>query len=153
MKIFTILIVIVIFSCNPKTLKNNALEELELKLTIEYTSDYCGGAYPPEEMIKNLKTLKPFRNTELILLNASKDFKETVKTDDQGQINKSFPSGKYEIFFPNKINATPANRAISEERCLEWKKTPDALFELSAEQTSFNLQMHKSCNPCEPPRP
>lgn len=149
----SLLAVVFIFSCNPKTLTNKALEEIEVRIVIKGTSDYCGGANPPEQLLKRLKTLQLLAGTELIIKNSDQDFQETVKTDQQGEINKSLPAGAYQIFFPEKISAKPMERAINKDYCLKWKDTPDATFEVSNEQNSFELKLHRSCNPCELARP
>ncbi|MEL6557997.1 MAG: hypothetical protein AAFQ94_07425, partial [Bacteroidota bacterium] len=140
-------------SCNPKTLTNKALEEIEVKIIIQSTADYCGGANPPEQLLERLKTAKLLANTELIIKNNEKDFQEMVKTDEQGEINKSLPAGDYQIYFPEKISAKPMERAINKDYCLKWKNTPDATIQVTNEQSSFELKLHRSCNPCELARP
>lgn len=150
---FSLFLIGFLFSCNPQTLTNKTLAEIEVKLIIQITADYCGGANPPEQLLKNLKTPQQLRNTEVIIRNSAKDFQEVLKTDAQGEINKSLPAGEYLLFFPEKINAEPIEKAINKDYCLEWKETPDATFEVSFDQNTFNLQLHRTCNPCELPRP
>ncbi|WP_222933095.1 hypothetical protein, partial [Fulvivirga aurantia] len=58
--------------------------------------------------------------------------------------------GKYEVFTKEKIDSTPNERTPSRSTCENWKKIPNATFEVSGnEPIAFTI--HKSCNPCEAP--
>jgi len=149
---FTLLLTFLIFSCNQKALKNNGGETLEVTLNIVFTADYCGGAYPPDEVIQQMKIKKPMPNGEIVLVRTGSEEQTRVKTDQQGNVLISLKTGNYSVFFPNKLTAEPSEQTISKEDCVKWKETPDAGFDVTKDVSTYQLYVHKSCNPCEAPR-
>lgn len=128
---------------------------MEVQLTILYTSDYCGGAYPSDEILAAMKQERTLDNTEMVLKAVETGNMERVTTGMKGQANIALTPGRYEVYFPVKISAEAAAAAISPEQCAKWKKTPDAVFEIAKDTELANilLKVHRTCNPCEPPRP
>jgi len=141
---FSIILLLLAVECS--SARQNNADMIQVK--IMYTSDYCGGARPSEEILEELKSMKPFAEQEIsIYTNENKRGNPlTIKTDSNGVFNTNIPKGKYFLFINDKLkiyeNAT--------ESCKEWAKKPDIEFEITS--GNIELQFHKKCNPCLPLR-
>tara|TARA_B110000090_G_scaffold138656_1_gene152538 strand:- start:1377 stop:1841 length:465 start_codon:yes stop_codon:yes gene_type:complete len=129
-----------------------------IKLTVTETSDYCGGAAPPAELLETLLKEKPF--TGKLYVHSTPD-----RTDDgqtliinNGSLKQSgFAEGVYFVFLHPKINREElTSDKIDEEliSCLEMVSSQHtASFIITKETKSSTIHAHKMCDPCSPPRP
>lgn len=130
------------------------------------TEDYCGGAYPPDEIIEDLKTPKNFTGTLYIHSERNRSDKGVSLNVKDGNASISgLVAGDYYVFRyeqpeaikTKKINENqapdPTNVQVS-QRCLEERaKTVLTRFTLLKETLAVKLQLHLVCDPCMPPRP
>lgn len=145
------------------------LVERGLKFTITSTEDYCGGAYPPEELLAQLKTPKAFNGTLYI-------HKTSDRSDDgiaiilkEGTANQSgFVEGKYFIFREMKVNMEELHKPKEEE---EEERTVNGLpprdigciimknhliigqFTITNETKEVTQNINLVCDPCGEPKP
>ena len=153
MKHYTALFLLVfLIACNAKTVKNKSNDLIEVEFSVMYTSDYCGGAYPPAEVLKSLDIERPLKDTELIMKSRETETIYRVTCDENGKASLSLPAGDYLVFFPIKMTAEPAANALSKEQCQQWKKTPDTAFKITEESKEIELKLRRTCNPCEAPK-
>jgi hypothetical protein len=137
-----------------------------VKFEIAVTSDYCGGAAPSDELIKELKTPKPYTGVLYI-------HNDTQREDDgiKLKFNKGTATvtglnpGQYFGFMDKKIDfksdptvvaVRPKKRSdtIIDTNCLEeHNTTPNYTFSLEESTTQKSDTIHKRCNPCIPPAP
>ncbi|MFT4826823.1 MAG: hypothetical protein ACI96L_000099 [Paracoccaceae bacterium] len=129
-----------------------------IKFNITESSDYCGGANPPTELMETLLKEKPF--TGKLYVHSTPD-----RTDDgqtliinNGSLKQSgFSEGVYFVFLHPKINkAELTNAKIDEEliSCLEMVSSQyTASFIITKETKSSTIHAHIMCDPCSPPRP
>lgn len=143
---------IFLIACNAKTVKNNSSELIEIQFSVQYTSEYCGGAYPPDEVLKALDVERPLKNKELIIKRKDADETYSLMCDAKGVASLSLPQGQYLVFYPIKMTAEPSENALSVEQCAQWKKTPDTAFAVTADTKNIDLKVRQTCNPCEAPR-
>lgn len=70
-------------------LKPNSIREI--KLTIVYTQQYCGGANPPKQMLEKLQAEKPLQNTVLYFFEKKNETESIlyteIKTDIDGKVS------------------------------------------------------------------
>jgi hypothetical protein len=108
---------ITFLSCAPK-------KELSLKLT--YTSNYCGGARPTEEMENGASKPRAYADRSVIII-SEKGKIDSVRTNSEGVLKKKLRAGSYKLFEPWRYNLfTPENLPIDafDRECLknEWQK-------------------------------
>ena len=141
---------IFLIACNSKTVKNKSTEASEVSIAVVFTSDYCGGANPPDGILQALSVERPLTNSDLVIKSVETGDIQRATTDGEGTVKISLSTGKYELFDPTKLTAEPAsNDALLQSQCIEWKKTPDAVFELTKDEQTIAVKIHKTCNPCE----
>lgn len=68
--------------------------------SIYVTSDYCGGANPPEELLENLQIPKPYPGKKIFIRSGTKnDFDQPIlyalTTDSAGLFSFQLPAGSY----------------------------------------------------------
>ncbi|MBO6516930.1 MAG: hypothetical protein JJ975_10305 [Bacteroidia bacterium] len=124
-----------------------------VKLRLTETSTYCGGAAPPDDLIRELRTPKPFRgNQPLYLLDSNEVCIDSIHPSGQDSTYQlNLPAGNWTIRYKQKI---AENHGKTErERCLhDWKHRKLAEFQI-LQDTAITVNIHKDCNPCYPPPP
>ncbi len=124
------------------------------------TADYCGGAAPPEDLLKELATQKPDANKIFYLIKGSKNKKgikiiQRLVTNKQGVIEVVLPIGNYGLL--NETQIKPLKKPIinaSESwdvACLKqnWE-IPQFKFVVK-DTNIFNFNRHETCpynKPC-----
>ena len=141
------------FACKSTDKSISASSNSMMEIQVSFTSNYWGGASPSEEIIKSLKAPKVLQNQELFVVgNDSEDQGQTVKTDKNGRLSLSLTSGRYSFYFPEK-KVNYVSKFASQKTCEEWKSTPNGTLEVSGDQNTYELVLHRTCSPCtEPPR-
>lgn len=133
---------------------NQNSSTMTVKMIINYTSDYCGGAYPSEDILEGLKKERPLAKNNLFIFKEGegRDKMSEVVTAEDGTCTMELTPGKYHIYLPEKLSKG-VSKFISQEDCDSWKNTPNATFEVTADDNDLTVNLHKTCNPChEPPR-
>ena len=155
-KIILLGIASLIFSaCSNKLAKSN------INLQLHYTSDYCGGAAPSDEMIADLETPKWYNGTLYIHENKERNDHGISVLFEEGQANISgIAEGTYYVYRHPKMNidslyeATIKNFPMIDLNCLQdWQNKSLMSFTISKEIKSVSDTLYFECNPCEPPRP
>jgi hypothetical protein len=108
MKIISISIAVILFSCGIKKQHSNSSKKLEVKGTIQTHQPYCGGAKPSEEMMKGTTTFSA--NQTFYLKPGLSHVKETpvfmsFQTDENGQFEIKIPAGDYVVLSQDKIDS------------------------------------------------
>ena len=120
-----------------------------------FTSSYCGGARPTQEILKQYATPKILPNTTLHLheiLDTSKT-NYTLVTDKNGKFTSCMPPGTYNVYITDKYdtNALPD----FDPECKEWLEQALTQIEIKDDiptNTEVNLKLFFHCNPCQIPR-
>ncbi len=132
-------------------------------ITITQTSSYCGGAKPPETLLKQLGELKPLRHKKFYIRKGTinnfnaKDFITTI-SDSMGRINIKLSVGKYYLVderkFKNIFYSTiltmyakeNENYSVIDTSCLkQWIAQPDFVFEVINSKNKFSFNYHQLC--------
>ena len=133
--------------------KINKSIETSMVLKVQFTSSYCQGMRPSEELLDSISQLRPFRNGKLILISNDGKRKE-VQLDSQGESKVNLIKGSYQVFHSDKLKEYPNDViGVNYSKCSTWKKTPDFIFELSKDNQIIENKLHQSCSPCELARP
>ena len=148
--------------------KNLILKKISGKVT--QTSDYCGGAPPPQELIDELLKEKAFPNKKLYIRESavnmlSKPVIKEFTVGDNGTFEISLPSGQYCIIedvkkenlkIPdfseiNKELPSYSQYRIQSEKCFkDWWETCDKILLVNNQDiTDFVIKFHHDCGqPC-----
>lgn len=154
---FLYLCLIILFLPHCKSKKNSETAKVTIEFTI--SRDYCGGAAPSEEMLKELTSVKPFisskfylvqRNDEGILLSETEH-----NTDNQGKLTLKIKKGMYEIYMYSAEQRKNLTANIDEKyRACSAIYYEQPQGQLHAWQKGIQkVNIHVKCNPCIPPAP
>lgn len=173
---FVILSLVVLSSCA------NRLTKRQIVFDFKYTEDYCGGAYPDEEILKELATPKDFTKKLYLTDNPKREGANfELNFDNKGLAKRSgFAVGTYYLYMAPKLNIDsvmmafekiaepePQPIVIGEEesepqpiemlinpRCvLKQNYTPIATFEVKKSTRKLQDTLKIVCDPCLPPKP
>lgn len=124
---------------------------------VTFTSEYCGGAVPSEELLSELQKEKPMVGKVLYLKLGSKNI-ESVKaikrivTDSQGKFSVKLKNGLDYIIIeewkesPYKL---PSNSdwVKWDEKCYQnWYETPDYILQRKNRNNSIHLKFVNRCS-------
>lgn len=139
-------------ACTPTKSMNTTENVISSSVKVSQTSDYCGGAPPPEELLERLKTPKPFVNQTLYLFDNQQRSGEAilVKTNGSGQFTFEAEEGIYYVYLKDKMKRDPADE--KNKGCKDWLLRPYTEFEINRMATEIEIHIHQQCNPCLPPR-
>lgn len=149
------LILFILFSfmgCTNSKSMNSGKKVITSRINVTYTSDYCGGAPPPEELLQRLKTPKKFSNQTLYIFDNKQRLGNAtlLKTNTEGQFDFEAEQGMYYVYLKDKMKFDPEES--KNKNCKEWLLRPYAEFEVIETEEESSIQIHKQCNPCLPPR-
>ena len=150
-----LLITTLLVSCKSKNTART------IKFNVDKTEDYCGGAFPEEEILAEFRKPKPYSGK--LYVHSKED-----RIDDgielvfvEGKCTASgFSDRIYYVFLQPKM--TPKdhieNQKLLEQGidigCLEGENMRASLrFEIVPSTKSISAQVHFICDPCTPPRP
>jgi hypothetical protein len=123
-------------------------EKLQISFQITYTREYCGGARPDEEILKEFATEIPYAN-DIVYLVSADGIKHRLQTDETGKSFIEIPPGNYKMYFPEKIEAELAGK---DPRCKTWASAPDFELSINSAQKLAPVKIMRTCNPCLPKR-
>lgn len=161
-----------VFSCtSPKLVSSNS-DEKQVKekasnvhIQLTTTASYCGGAYPSDETLAQLRTPKPESQVKIFIRKGSENdlskpvFKEDV-SDASGKISLFLPPGTYAVVYANKADSTHYKSLLStfhtttqyrtkiDKACLDaWVKKPELVITVTAnEAVESTLNRHVNCS-------
>lgn len=142
-------IVILLTDCSSKT----------KTIKITFTEMYCGGAAPPEEMLKDMETKKPFSNREVeVFVNGSVSRTPLkYKTNDQGEliIARKLSKKVAVSFYPTaELFDTTANRDLGYQNCYkDFINRNLLLVDMKNRAKLIDYSVFIMCDPCAPPHP
>jgi hypothetical protein len=164
-------------ACKSKkqSVSNESMPEKSLiKINVTQTYSYCGGAYPPDEVLQQLSTPKKLPNQKVFIRPGTlNDWNVPVVAESISDINGvamvELMDGIYCIVYENKVTTTYykqllqqfGNKTVEEggidKNCLEqFIKTPEAIFEVKNGKTATPIivNLHHGCpwerTPCLP---
>lgn len=130
-----------------------------LDLVFMSSQEYCGGAAPSEEMLKELSTPKAMPNTTIYLVirndegNTKEEFAYT--TDGKGKIHLNLKPEHYYVYTMSQKQIDEEVAKMSEEYrdCTRQHIHQSAFdFPVYADMDT-KIVIHQRCNPCLPPAP
>jgi len=127
---------------------------MQVKMTVNFTSDYCGGAYPSDEILEAWKKERPLSKKKFYVLKVGDELDQMMEmsTATDGTCSMELEPGQYQIFLPEK-RGEAFGKFINKEQCETWKKTPNGTFEVTNTAQELTAKVHKTCSPCQdPPR-
>ena len=145
----------VLFFCTHKTFAQKNTYQVQLHLT--QTSDYCGGAKPPEEILQQLNTPKPFPNKQVVIKEGFKNkngeligkITKVATSDSLGNIVVALRKGRTYFIIDGDKKIMPVNTAQSHYDSLCWKKhsnTPDYVLSLKSKPITVKaINFKKYC--------
>jgi hypothetical protein len=120
-----------------------------------FTSSYCGGARPTQEILKQHATPKILPNTTLHLHEVSDTSKTnyTIVTDKDGKFSSCMPPGTYNVYMTDKYDA----KALPDfdPECKAWLEQSLTQIEIRDNipaNTNIDLKLFFHCNPCMVPQ-
>ncbi len=123
--------------------------KIDISLNVSFTSNYCGGAAPSEDMIAKLKVPRKFSNQNFYISRIEgleEDMRE-ITTSAAGTATAPLEKGVYYVFLPQKVSAKHSGKDRSEKDCEKWKNTPNATFTVG-DDNSISFNIHKTCDGC-----
>lgn len=146
---------------------NSHRQMIDITIQCTYTESYCGGAYPPDELLAELARPKPLGSTALHIRTSADNKNHTdaklilsAITDAEGLVHITLPEGNYVLVFDDKKDRTRYNEILErysqktqytdavDRKCLQqWIETPELLLSVTAEGGRvFNVNHHKVCS-------
>jgi hypothetical protein len=117
----------------------------ELNLTFSSSQEYCGGAAPSEEMLKELSTPKILPNTTVYF----------VKRNDEGNTIEEIPYTTDNIYSMSQKQLEEMVSKMDEQatECTRQHMHQSAFDFPVFEDIEAKIVIHTRCNPCLPPAP
>jgi hypothetical protein len=119
-----------------------------------YTSTYCGGARPTDEILAEHATPKPLYTSTVKLKNHFTGKEYFIKTDADGIGSAEMEEGKYDVFLTKDINSGLATGF--DPKCTKWLGQLLLTVKVTAAGKMQDVNIHFVCNPCDEnmkPRP
>jgi hypothetical protein len=119
--------------------------------TIMNTQSYCGGARPPQELLTELATPKPYGNRSLVFYNTVSKKEYGFNTDEHGHYEVELPLGKYELR-PGKRYNTEEENYTYDPNCSAWLTRSFTTLEVQLPYSDNvkDFTIHIPCDPCDP---
>ena len=136
-------------------------EEHNTILSVTYTSEYCGGAYPDDEILEELMVPKPFEKETIYIFN-NDNVQDIVsyQLNKEGKVSLNLQVGKYTVCQYNHLKvAQEMEEQLSQGPGKEGFCPPDWKFEIAAELEvgekggEYTVNLHLVCDPCKEPKP
>ncbi len=122
-----------------------------VKVTVYFTNSYCGGAYPPKEILESFQKERLMINST-ILLKSKGNKSITVKTDNKGVFTSPLAAGTYDMYMTKNYSDTMG--CAFNYRCEMWLQHCFGQLTITkGNKTHYKFVFSFGCNPCEPPRP
>ncbi len=151
MKIFAILLLIVssiltFYNCLGQ---DESEMKTVLKGNVTFTTRYCGGARPSQEILDRNKTPKIYKNTTFKLKNASTNKEYLFKTDSLGNYSLSIKKGMYNLY--PTLNSSDENKIGFDNKCEKWQSMNIGEVTIGNEKKlNYDFIVNCPCDPCDP---
>lgn len=148
--------------------KSRKSDMVRFELSVSTTEQYCGGAMPSEEILKELETPKVLKDSTVYLASPGMAMEEVqpIKLDKSGKARLKLGPGMYELYYYNipvevqhqhpdvGEDAQQESERLANPPCPpDWKLMLSAQFEVIPGQKNIDVNIHRICDPCEEPRP
>lgn len=112
-----------------------------------YTTSYCGGAPPTEEIIQQNEILRLLTNSTLKFKNHHTGFVYTIRTSPDAEGTIELEEGKYDVYLTRDIN--PGLPTGFDPKCSQW--LDKLMFTVKAvnDGKMRDIIIHFECNPCD----
>ncbi|MFI5151582.1 MAG: hypothetical protein ACHQRM_17795 [Bacteroidia bacterium] len=142
-------------------IKAEPVKEFQVSGLITQTQSYCGGARPPEDLLKRLQSPHPLSGKKIYFRKGTKNtldmqgLKDAV-SDSTGHFKVMLTSGSYCIIEEDQVKALDVESfkkkyltpyLVADEVCLkQWWDKCYSSFELgAADKSDVNLNFHMPC--------
>lgn len=113
-------------------------------LKISYSTQYCNGAYPPDEILEEHRTPRRFKHFSFHVSGVNK---LSFTTNERGEATIALSPGKYqlELLKDNKTKYAPYDL-----NCMAYYENSWAEFEIKPNQSTYKIHIEFPCDLCEP---
>lgn len=125
----------------------SATPKYRTTLTVYYTTSYCGGARPSQEIVAGHETPRLFASSSLRLKNHHTGKEYYIKTSAGGTANYEFEEGKYDVFLTEDIR--PSLNTGFDPKCAAWKQQLLRTVKIGPDTKVQDVNIHFVCNPCD----
>lgn len=112
-----------------------------------YTSSYCGGARPSEEMLAEYATPKLLSVSWVKFRNHHTGKEYVLQTNADGIAEAEMEEGKYDVFLTKDIN--PKLSTGFDPKCKLWTDQLLLTVKVSSSGKAQDVNIHFICNPCD----
>jgi hypothetical protein len=140
-------------------------EKAVIKINLTQTSSYCGGVYPPDELLTELRTPKKLPNQKIVIRQGiANDWNVPIVvdgvSDSNGVVVVELADGTYSLVYENKATTAYYKQLLQQfgdksyeeggidKKCLEqFMLTPEAVFEVKNGKTATAVivNLHHGC--------
>lgn len=154
--LYSLLIISMIFaSCKSKRPAGLFKAELE----ISTSQDYCGGAPPSPEIMRDIVAPRIHNNKKIYFVIKNEDDKvvseQEFTTDSKGRISVYLAPGMYHVYLNSveqRKQIVDSMEAVFRECSADFMNQAPGQFHIFADMEQ-KLNLHTMCNPCLPPAP
>lgn len=112
-----------------------------------YTTSYCGGARPTEEIIQENAMPRLLTTSTVKLKNHHTGVVYTCKIGKDGEATIDLEEGKYDVYLTREIN--PALPTGYDPKCSLWQNKSLFTVKVSNDGKTREVTLHFECNPCD----
>ncbi len=125
----------------------SAAAKYRVTLTVYYTTSYCGGARPSQDIVAGHEAPRLFASSSLRLKNHHTGKEYWIKTSSGGTANYEFEEGKYDVFLTEDIR--PSLNTGFDPDCAIWKQQLLVTVKIGPNSKAQDVNIHFVCNPCD----
>ena len=123
------------------------LNTIKKKFRVYFTTSYCGGAKPTDEIISHHQTQRLLTSSNLKLKEHFSGRAYTLSTNASGEGEAELEPGKYDVYLTQNINAS-LNTGF-DAKCSLWINKSLFTVKVSDDGTTQDVTVHFECNPCD----
>lgn len=116
-------------------------------LSVLFTRQYCGGAQPSEEILKEYEAPNALSNSTLRLRNHFSQKEYTCVLGSGGNSTQTMEAGKYDVYLTSSIDKS-LNTGF-DPACKLWRDKPVATIKITPEKKTYSVTINFECNPCD----
>lgn len=144
-------------ACKSKKVKSDIVD---VKFSFTQTSDYCGGAAPPEDLLKQLAEPIPLKPRKVFFARIF-DTEEGSRMNideyyiDTAHLTLPFNTGKYTVYLNMEKYLSNASQVTSGKlKCYkDWAAQPVGEMTITSNTKKVKMNLHLTCDPCVEPAP
>jgi hypothetical protein len=127
-------------------------EKVDVDIQLTSTQSYCGGAEPPEDLLVEYKTPKPFNGQTVYLFNSDEVSVGNIDAKTDSNYQMRLKPGSYTVHLVPKLIDFSLIESEDERCYAAYKQRIISSFKIAAD-TSMVVNLHFGCDPCSPPPP